>query len=138
MAKYLYRATSANRDYKSILKKSRNGINLTEADLKQLIETVTPLIRQYLSPYQLLENHYEISCSTKTIYNYIELSILNVKNLDLTKKVNYKLHKPYKSEIKTTSIYESCTYNNFISYITSYPDTNVIEMDTVVGCEDIH
>lgn len=43
--KYLYQATSDNRDYKTILKESRNGINMTEADLKQLDETVTPLIR---------------------------------------------------------------------------------------------
>jgi len=136
--KYFYKAVSSHRDYRTILKEARDGINMTEADLKQLDETVAPLIRQGQSPYQILENHGEISCSVKTIYNYIGQNILSVRNLDLPRKVKYKLRKPHKSQIKDTGIFEGRTYKDFTAFITEYPDTNVVEMDTVLGCEGSH
>lgn len=136
--KYLYKAVTANRDYKTILQESREGINMSESDLKRLDETITPLIRQGQSPYQILENHNEITCSARTIYSYIENNILSVKNLDLARKVKYKLRKPHQSEIKNTGIFENRTFKDFTSFIGSFPDTNVIEMDTVLGCEGSH
>ncbi len=111
---------------------------MSESDLKQLDETITPLIRQGQSPYQILENHNEITCSARTIYSYIENNILSVKNLDLARKVKYKLRKPHQSEIKNTGIFENRTFKDFTSFIGSFPDTNVIEMDTVLGCEGSH
>lgn len=136
--KYLYKAVSANRDYKTILKESREGINISKSDLKQLDETITPLIRQGQSPYQILENHNEITCSARTIYSYIEHDILSVNNLDLARKVKYKLRKPHQSEIKDTGIFENRTFKDFTSFMASSPDTNVVEMDTVLGCEGNH
>lgn len=44
--KFFYRATTANRDYHTILVESREGINTTDADLKVLDEVVSPLINQ--------------------------------------------------------------------------------------------
>lgn len=136
--KYFYKAVSANRDYKTILKESRLGINMSESDLKQLDETITPLVKQGQSPYQILENHDEITCSARTIYSYIERDILSINNIDLPRKVKYKLRKPHQSEIKDTGIFENRTFKDFTSFMSSSPDTNVIEMDTVLGCEGSH
>lgn len=135
MDKYTYKAVTANRQYKTILKESRNGINISEDDLRQLDNTISPLILKGQSPYQILESHSEITCSVKTIYNYIDNGALSIKNLDLLKKVKYKLRKSHKSEINDTGIFEGRTYKDFLTTMDSSPDTNVVEMDTVVGCE---
>lgn len=95
-------------------------------------ETITPLIRQGQSPYQILENHNEITCSVRTIYSYIEHNILNVNNLDLARKVKYKLRKPHQSEIKDTGIFENRTFKDFTSFMASSPNANVVEMDTIL------
>ena len=89
--KFYYRATTANRDYRSVLIEAREGINTTEADLKVLDEVVSPLIRQGQSPAMILMNHPELNISEKTIYNYIEKGYMSVINLDLQRKVKYKL-----------------------------------------------
>lgn len=136
--KYFYKATSSHRDYKTLLKESREGINMDENRLKLLDEIVTPLITQGQSPYHILNNHKEINCSAKTIYTYIDQNVLSVRNLDLPRKVRYKLRSPHKSEIVDTGIFEHRTYHDFTEYISTYPDTNVVEMDTVVGCEGSH
>ncbi|WP_242835571.1 helix-turn-helix domain-containing protein [Ruminiclostridium josui] len=44
--KYFYKATQANRQYKTILVESRNGINISEDSLNQMDAIVTPLILQ--------------------------------------------------------------------------------------------
>ena len=138
MDKYFYKAVTANRRYRSILAESRNGINITENDLIRLDETISPLILNGQTPYEILEAHPEISQSVKTIYNYIGNGALSVKNLDLPRKVKYKLRKTHKSQIKDTGIFEGRIYTDFLSYMQDYPDSNVVEMDTVVGREGSH
>ena len=136
--KYYYRASTAYRDYRTILIQSRTGINISEDDMKILDELVSPLILKGQSPYTILKNHPEIGLSEKTIYNYIDLGALSVKNADLPKKVSYKVRNVHKTEIRDTSVFEGRTYKDFQAFMKEYPDTNVVEMDTVLGCEGSH
>jgi IS30 family transposase len=136
--KYFYKAVTSNREYKTILVESRNGINISQEGLLQMDAIVSPLVLQGQTPYQILENHPEIKCTEKTIYNYISSGALSVKNIDLPRKVKYKLRKPHPSEINDKGIFEGRTYKDFLNYIEAYPDSNVVEMDTVVGCEGSH
>ena len=133
--KYFYRATVSNKEYRSVLVEARDGINQTPETLKLLDSIVSPLILQGQSPYLIIENHPELKCTEKTIYNYIASGVLSVKNIDLPRKVKYKLRKTQTSEIYDKGIFEGRTYKDFLNYIQAYPDTNVVEMDTVVGCE---
>lgn len=136
--KYLYKAVTSNREYKTVLVESRNGINISEESLKKMDAIVSPLILQGQTPYQILENNPEIKCSEKTIYNYIASGALSIKNIDLPRKVKYKLRKPHSSKVNDKGIFDGRTYKDFLDYIQTYPDTNVVEMDTVVGCEGSH
>ena len=96
--KTYYRATTAHREYRTVLIESRTGINITPEDLTKLDELVSPLILQGQSPYMILQNHPEIPYSEKTLYNYIESGALSVKNIDLPKKVKYKIRSSGSSE----------------------------------------
>lgn len=136
--KYFYKAVPSNREYKTILVESRNGINISQEGLKQMDAIVSPLILQGQTPYQILQCHPEIECTEKTIYNYIASGALSVKNIDLPRKVKYKLRSPHPSQINDKGIFEGRTYNDFLTFMQAYPDTNIVEMDTVVGCEGSH
>lgn len=135
MDKYYYRATTAHRQYRTVLTESRTGINISEDGLALLDETVSPLVRQGQSVYTILQNHPEITQCEKTLYNYIESGALSVGNLDLPKKVRYKPRRAHASEIPDTGIFEGRTYKDYQAFILENPDTRVTEMDTVVGCE---
>ena len=132
--KSYYRATTAWRQYRTILVESRAGINISEEALTLLDETITPLILNGQSPYMILQNHPEIALSEKTIYNYIQTGALSVKNIDLPKKVKYKTRKVHGTEIYDVGIFEGRTYKDYCNWMQEYPDTNVVEMDTVIGC----
>lgn len=136
--KYYYRATTAFREYKTVLVEARSGINISEPDLKILDEQVSPLILQGQSPYTILRNHPEIGLSEKTIYNYIDQGALSVRNIDLPKKVAYKVRSVHKTEISNPLAFEGRTFKDFQAFMKEHPDTPVVEMDTVVGCEGSH
>lgn len=133
--KYYYRAIPAQREYKTVLVESRAGINISEDDLAVLDATVSPLVKNGQSIYMILQNHPEITQCEKTLYNYIDSGALSAGNLDLPRKVKYKLRKSHVSEIDDTGIFEGRSYKDYEKYIKQYPDTKTTEMDTVVGPE---
>lgn len=135
MDKAFYKAATSHRQYKTVLVESRTGINLSPEDLILLDELVSPLILQGQSPYMILQNHPEITLSEKTLYNYIESGALSVKNIDLPKKVKYKVRTSHSSESIDSAIYEGRTYKDCQAFLKEFPDTRITEMDTVLGCE---
>ena len=136
--KAYYRATIAHKQYRTVLVESRVGINISPEDLIKLDELVSPLILKGQSPYMILHHHPEIQYSEKTIYNYIESGALSVKNIDLPKKVKYKIRSLCRSKAADKAIFEGRTYRDFQEFIKEFPDTRVTEMDTVLGCEGSH
>lgn len=133
--KYYYRAIRAHKEYKTVLVESRTGLNISPEDLANLDAIVAPLILNGQSPYMILENHPEINLCEKTLYNYIDVGALSVGNMDLPKKVKYKVRKSYETDINDTGIFEGRTYKDFQALIKEYPDIKLTEMDTVVGPE---
>ena len=136
--KAYYKASTAHRQYKTILAESRTGINISPEKLSALDELITPLILQGQSPCMILQEHPEISLSEKTLYNYIESGALSVKNIDLPKKLKYKVRSSKSSDTVDRAIYEGRTYKDFQAFLKEFPDTGVTEMDTVLGCEGSH
>lgn len=136
--KAFYRAATAQRQYKTLLVESRTGINISPQDLLLLDELVSPLILQGQSPYMILQNHPEIGLCEKTIYNYIDSGALTVRNIDLPKKVKYKVRTNHSAEASNKGIYEGRTYKDYQSFLSEFPDTRVTEMDTVLGGEGSH
>ena len=133
--KYFYYATQADKEYKKDLVDFREGINLTTLEAKELAHILKPLLDQGQSLYQIKSSHNEIKQCIKTLYNYIESGVLSVKNIDLPKKVTYKIRSSGSSEPTDKAIYEGRTYKDLQAFLKEFPDTRITEMDTVLGCE---
>ena len=132
--KYFYNAITAQNEYKSNLITTRQGINIDENKLKILDATISPLIKNGQSPYQILINNTQLNISVKTLYNYIDIGALTVKNINLPKKIRYKLRKSHNKNINNTKIFFNKTYEDFLIYTSKHPNEEIVEMDTVVGC----
>ena len=79
--------------------------------------------------------HPEIGLCEKTIYNYIDCGALTAKNIDLPKKVTYKVRKSGNAANDDRTIFENRLYKDFQSLLSEYPDIRIVEMDTVIGCK---
>ena len=75
--KYQYSPEDAHMDYRTTLVDSREGVNLTVQEAKQMAAIIAPLLKQGQSPYQIVTNHPELGISEKTLYNYIENGVFH-------------------------------------------------------------
>ena len=135
--KYFYSASIAFNEYKQTLISQREHLNITKDQIASINEVISPLmIYQNHSINQIYIEHPELLPFSKTtFYKYIDLGILNVRNIDLQRKVKWKVKKEYdyhKDKIDT-SIKVGRFYTNFQEYLEYYPNASIVEMDTVIG-----
>ena len=94
------------------------------------------MINKHHSINQVFISHPELlPFSKSTLYKYIDLGVLNVKNIDLQRKVKYKVSKDYdyKRTKCNTKIKIGRFYNDFKDYLEFNPNASIVEMDTVIG-----
>lgn len=140
--KYQYSPEKAHRDYRTTLIDSREGVNLTVQEAKQMTAVIAPLLKQGQSPYQIVTNHPELGISEKTLYNYIENDVFHeiadITVLDLRRQVSRKLSKKKAKTYKKRTdrkYLEGRTYKEYQSYLSDHPEVFVVQMDTVYNDE---
>lgn len=129
--KYNYDGRAAQRMYEELLKGSREGINMTRHELRELDKVVRPLVENGQSPYVIMTNHPELNLSVKTLYNYIDRGVLLTRNIDLKRKTKFKPRKCHKSQITNREVFVGRTYDDFLK-LSLTPD-EFVEMDTVLS-----
>lgn len=135
--KYYYRAKDAHSSYEHTKHECRQGINLTSEERASLDDLVSPLILSRQTMDHIFAEHREtIPCSKCTLYRYIDSGILSVRNIDLPRKVKYKPRRQSHDSKRLSREYLlGRTYTDFLEYLENHPDSNVVELDTVVGPE---
>jgi len=131
----LYRAKVAHANYQELLKSSREGLNITPGELTNLDNIISPLILKGQSISHIYTTHkIEINCSERTIYKYFDKNVFTARNIDLPRKVKYKLRKKTGTlSQKTPNHRIGRTYEDFNIFLEANPDIPVVEMDTVHG-----
>ena len=131
---YFYRANYANDIYSETKSSSRSGINQTPESLEQLDRLVSPLLLQGQPLSHIFaSNQDSVSCSIRTLYNYIDQGYFTAINLDLPRKVRYKKRRKARREPDNTGYRKGRSYQDFERYLEKFPDTNVVELDVVEG-----
>ena len=134
--KFFYYSDEAHKEYKQKLISTREGINLTPDEFKILNHTVSTYVKNGQPIYHIFASN-DLPVSERTIYNYFEKGYLDVKNIDLRRKVAYK--KRYQRKVDKTilkKIKQGRTYEDYQEYINSNPDASIVEMDTVISAGD--
>ena len=130
-----YKPKYAQKEYKTVLSESRSGFCITEDELALLNKTLSPLIKNGQSIHHISLNHSdEIHYSEKTLYNFMDAGLLDAKNLDLPRKVRFRVKRKKPSEFKVD---KKCrigrTYEDFLKYCGEHPEQHVVEIDSVEG-----
>lgn len=134
LKKKIYNAYDAHTAFSKKISEARSGILSNEKELSRLDALISPLIKKGHSIHQIYINHAdELMCSEKTVYNYVDACLFEVRNIDLPRKVRYR-PRSKKPEFK---IDRGCrngrTYDDFKAFMTEHPDTPVVQMDSVIG-----
>ncbi len=91
LTKTVYDALGAQRRATDKISESRSGILATEGEIARLNEILVPLVKQGQSIHQIYLTHKdELMCSEKTLYNYVDGCLFDIRNIDLPRKVKYR------------------------------------------------
>lgn len=131
----IYSAKYADDCYRELLVSAREGINQTPESIQRLDELVSPLIKKGQSIAHIYVNHAkEIKCSRRTLYSYIDQSVLTARNLDMRRRVKYKKRKKStQCSIVNREFRKGRSYEDFQKLLKDNPSVSVVEMDTVEG-----
>ena len=122
---------------KLIKRAARSCQNASEEQTARLNELFTPLVLNGQSVSHIFASHSEeFDFSRRTIYNYIDKCVFDVRNIDLPRKVRYKKRKTKSSEPAQYAYRQGRTYADFKAFMESHPELDVVEMDTVKGRRD--
>ena len=136
LSKHFYDASYAQDEYEETLKESRSGIVIDQDEINYLNSILTPLIKEQGQSihHAVINNKNKIMHSENKIYKLIDLGLLEVRNIDLPRKVRFR------QRVKQVTVYkvdknclENRTYEDFEKYIQENYDTPIVEMDTVEG-----
>lgn len=134
LKKAVYDAEDAHLNFSKNISEARSGIISNEVELCRLNALITPLIKNGQSVHQIYASHVnDLMCSEKTIYNYIDACLFDVRNIDLPRKVKYRprYKKPEFKVDKGCRINRN--YNDFQVFMEKYPDFPIVQMDSVIG-----
>lgn len=137
LEKACYVAVKAQKQYEEKLTYSRQGINMTTAELKELNDLISPLVLKGQPLSHIFAVHAdEIPVCRRTLYNYFDQNIFKAKSIDLPRKVRYKKRKKrhHQPQKYNQQLYRNNrTYADFERFVKDFPDLDIVEMDTVKG-----
>ena len=131
-----YRPVFAQHEYEELLSELRSGPCISEKEAAALDELISKQIKNGQSVHHVCSSiPDEIMYSEKSIYNYINMGILSVRNIDLPRKVKFRERR--KSNHDNIKIDKKCrigrTFDNFLDYLDSRPGCLCVEADSVIG-----
>ena len=135
MDKKLYSSKYADDCYRELLSSSREGINQTPESIQRMNDILTPLVQKGQSIAHIYATHADdMKCSRRTVYEYIDAGVFDVRNIDLRRKVKYrKRKKPTDTSAKDRSYRKDHNYEDFRKRVEKSPEASVVEMDCVEG-----
>jgi IS30 family transposase len=134
LEKAVYNAAEAERNAMRILRESRGGINVDPEEIKRLSAAVSPLIKQGQSPWHIANTQKDLlMVSDKTLYSYIAANLFEASVTDLLRKVKMKPRRTKPGPKVERACRIGRDYRDFLLLMEKFPDTGVVQMDTVIG-----
>ena len=135
LEKCLYKASYAQREYEQVRSESRSGFALSEAELRQIDDVVSPLLKKGQSLHHIAVHHAdELMKSERTLYAYINSGLFTARNLDMSRTIRMR---PRKNVSRKLKVDKSCRigrdFSCFEKYMCDHPDASVRQLDSVEG-----
>ena len=134
--KMMYWANKADAKATALRSECRKGMNITEDEIHELDELISPRIRKGQSLHHIFCTAKDelSSVSERTAYKLLNGGMFTARAIDAPRIVRMSPRKGKKPQVKVD---RKCrigrTYEDFQKYMEEHPDTSVLEGDTVEG-----
>lgn len=136
---FYYQAEDAQKFYETLLHDARVGIDMTKSKLEVLDHTIRNGTELGQSVYAICQsNPTRVTCSTRTIYRYIDRGVLSTKAIDLRNKVKMKPRQKHYDYVKTLNDREAVkgrSITDYFQFLADHPGVLPVQLDTVEGAQ---
>lgn len=135
LEKRLYKASYAQKEYEHVRSESRSGFALSETELRQIDDIISPLLKKGQSLHHIAIHHSdELMKSERTLYAYINSGLFTARNIDMPRTIRMR---PRKNVSKNLKVDKACRigrdFSCFQQYMEQHPDAAIRQIDSVEG-----
>lgn len=135
LKKKFYCHAAAQQAYRQVLLESRKGANLTEQERHAISSVIHAGTQKGQSVHHIMDANRDLfTVCEKSVYRYVNAGLIRTKRGDMPRSCSMKPRKRKSLEHKVDS---KCrinrTHEDFKKYCEQFPDTPVLEMDSVLG-----
>ncbi len=127
-----YVAKAAQEEYEAVLREAREGIPLTREEFYQNEAVISAAVRAGQNIYHAITAN-DLPVSKTTVYRHIEKGYYTISKIDLPRAVKFKPRSKEHQTYVPKGIRIGRSYADFLSFREDHPDTNYVEMDTLIG-----
>lgn len=128
----IYQAKTAQKEYEAVLVESREGIPLTKEEFYKSEQIISSAVQGGQNIYHAICAN-NLSVSKSTVYRHIECGYYTISKIDLPRATKFKPRKKTKGEYVPKGVKIGRTFDDFMLFLEENPNTNYVEMDTVIG-----
>lgn len=133
MPKVFYKAHVAQEMYETNVSAHKKGIKKTAKEITDLDYYISQGVRNGHSIGVIIATN-SLNISPSTAYRYINDKVLTVRNIDLKRKVRYKVSKkPIKRKKKDSDCLKGRRFEDYVSFASEHLEANTWQLDTVIG-----
>ena len=130
---FLYRASLAHSEYRTLLSDAREGIPLNKEDFYKTDRIISNALRRGQHLYHIMANSPEIACSKSTVYRHFKKGYYSASRIDLPRAVKFKPRRVRQPDYVPAGIRLGRSYDDFLDYCSLHGLERHVELDTVVG-----
>ena len=134
LERFVYSAKLAQAKADSRLSESREGLDMTGAEMKFLAEVVKEGLAKGQSVHHIFVSRDDLPCSERSFYRHVENEAIDVHKMDLRKKVKYK-KRSKKRVYRELGFFEGHTYADYKN-LSQQKRIGAVQMDCVEGAEE--
>lgn len=127
-----YHAKTAQGEYETVLKESREGIPLTKEVFYHNERVISDAVKAGQNIYHAIHS-YNIPVSKTTVYRHIEQGYYSISKIDLPRAVKFKPRAKRGSEYVPKGIKIGRSHEDYLAFIEEHPWMGPVEMDTLIG-----
>ncbi len=137
MPKVFYKAHVAQELYEVNMSEHKRGVKKTIKEIEDLDFYIKQGVRNGHSLSVIIANN-SLNIAPSTAYRYINDKVLTVRNIDLKRKVRYKVKNkaPVKRSHKDYNYLKGRKLEDYGAFIKGNPDRNIWQMDTIIGLRE--
>ena len=127
-----YYAKTAQEEYETVLRESREGIPLTKEEFYRNESVLSAAVKAGQNIYHAIQSN-NVPVSKSTVYRHIEKGYYTISKLDLPRAVKFKPRAKRGLEYVPKGIKAGRFHEDYLAFVEEHPWIYPVEMDTLIG-----